>query len=131
MMGRFSLVLTLSLSMIAAGCARLMCNDAVNSEVRSPDGVLVATWFTRNCGAMTDYATTVNLHRPDSGFRGDSDTVFVAEGRYALKMKWTGPRRLTIQCDGCARKQIFRAVTMLGDVDIQVLLPGSTTSVSR
>ena len=118
-----ALVLTLCFFAMASGCARLMCDDAVNSEMRAPDGVLVATWFTRNCGATTDYATTVNVHRADSDFRGDSGTVFVAEGRHQLDMKWLDAKHLTIECDGCSRKQVFRTVTILGNTDVTFLLP--------
>jgi hypothetical protein len=102
-----------------------MCKDTVNSEMRAPDGVLVATWFTRNCGATTDYATTVNVHRADSGFRDDSGTVFVAEGRHQLDMKWLDAKHLSIECDGCRRKQVFRTVTILGDTDVTFLLPAA------
>lgn len=123
-----ALGLTLCFCSMALGCARLMCDDAVNSEVRSPDGVLVATWFTRNCGATTDYATTVNIHQAGSSFRDDSGTVFVAEGRHHLDVKWPDAKHLSIECDGCNRAQVFRTVTILGDRDITFLLPGAEPS---
>ncbi len=130
-MRAFALVLVLCFCASAIGCARLICHDEVNSEARSPDGVLVATWFTRNCGATTDYATTVNLHRRDSGFRDDAGTIIVAEGRHHLQMKWLDAQHLSIECNDCSRDQVFRTVTILGSRDITFLLPGAESSTHQ
>ena len=81
----------------AVGCGRFGCQEVVETHVNSPDGLMVATVLTRNCGATTDYGTSVNLHRSDHGFREEPGTLFVATGRH-LAVKWTDPDHLSIEC---------------------------------
>jgi hypothetical protein len=98
------------------GCAP--CSDEVRAEVVSTDKALKATWFVRNCGATTDFSTIVSAHRPDDSYRDRGDFVFVARGERPLRLEWTGPRQLTVECPGCGREDIFRRVTVLGNIDI-------------
>lgn len=95
-----------------------VCADQVVSQADSPDAVLAITSFVRNCGATTDYSSMVSVHRKSEGFRDEQDVVFVAKGRHDLSIKWTRPRALLIACSSCKRKQIFRQVTALGDIDV-------------
>jgi hypothetical protein len=108
--------LSLLAALSQAGCG--LCSDEVQAELVSPDNALKATWFIRDCGATTDFSTIVSVHRPDNGYRDAGDFVFVAKGRKQLRVAWTGPSKLTVECTGCQRKDVFRRVTLLGNVDI-------------
>jgi hypothetical protein len=46
-------------------------------------------------------------------------------------MKWLDAKHLSIECDGCSRKQVFRTVTILGDIDVKFLLPGAEPSAKH
>jgi hypothetical protein len=118
-MPRFSesAITILFLSLISCGG---VCADKIVTESISPDGALKATVFIRDCGATTDFSEMVSIHRPDNTFKDDSDLVFVAKGRGQLGVSWAGPRQLSIECDGCQRKDIFREVAKLADIDITV-----------
>lgn len=95
-----------------------LCSNKVVAESLSPDKEFTATWYVRDCGATTDFATIVSVHRSGTGFRDDSDMVFVASGRGPLQLLWTGPRKLSIECRGCSRKNIFKQLSTRADVDI-------------
>ena len=112
----FKAIIILPLLLLMEACAP--CSDKVVAESLSTDKALAATWFVRDCGATTEFSTMVSLHRPDISFRDDASIVLVAKGRGALKVEWTGPRALKIECVGCDRKIIFKQVTVVGDVDI-------------
>ena len=109
-------VLTLLAILPPVGCGP--CSDEVRAEAVSTDKALKATWFIRNCGATTDFSTIVSVHRPDDSYRDQGDFVFVARGERRLRLAWTGPMQLTIECPACQRSDIFRRVTVLGNIDI-------------
>jgi hypothetical protein len=95
-----------------------VCSDEAVSNTSSPDAVLVATSFVRNCGATTDFSSMVSVHRKDTGFKEEREIVFVAKGRHDLLVSWTGPKTLSIRCTSCGRKDVFRQVVALGSVDV-------------
>jgi hypothetical protein len=112
--------------LVAAAVVLIACNPCSKEVVQaslSPDGVLQATWYTKNCGATTDFSTVVSVHRPDDSSYDESDIVFVAKGKQNLKLTWAGPRRLLVECSSCERRVIFREVTKIGDIDVS--FPGS------
>jgi hypothetical protein len=85
----------------------------------------VANVFERNCGATTDFSSMVNVQSASDKFRPDEGLLFVAKGRYDLSVAWAGPRTLLITCPSCARKNVFREVIALGDIDVKYSLgPG-------
>ena len=94
------------------------CSDQVVSHTDSPDAVLTVTSFVRNCGATTDYSSKVSVHRKSEGFRDEQDVIFVVKGRHDLSINWTGPRALSIACSSCGRRETFRQLTALGDIDV-------------
>ena len=110
-----ALVTLIAASML---CTCGLCSDQVTSEVTSPDGILAATAFIRDCGATTQASSVVSVHRVSEGFRDSDDLVFVAQGQHPLSLRWDGPRSLTITCSTCSRKHVFRHVRVLGDVDV-------------
>jgi hypothetical protein len=118
---RSSVLVLVAAAMVMIGCS--ICSTEVVQGSRSPDGVLQATWYTKNCGATTDFSTVVSVHRPDTSYKDDSDIVFVAKGRQTIKLTWTAPHQLSVECDSCGRASIFREVTKIGDIDVS--FPGS------
>ncbi len=102
--------------MATMGCG--LCSNQLVRNERSPDGAIEATWYVRNCGATTEFSTMVSLHQPNSSYTEEANLVFVAKGNRDLKLSWRSPRDLTIDCEGCPRKDIFRETTHLGDVDV-------------
>ena len=108
---------------LTTGCTQFMCKDIVESQTPAPDRILVATAVTRDCGATTDFSTSVNLHRADHGFDDEAGTIFVAMGRHQLTLRWSDADHLSVQCDDCTRKQISKTVTILGKTDIGYKLP--------
>jgi hypothetical protein len=119
---RASWVVLLSVDvMVMIGCG--LCSKELVQDSRSPDGVLQATWYTKNCGATTDFSTVVSVHRPDSSYTDDSNIVFVARGKQAIKLKWASPHQLSVECASCERATIFREVTKIGNIDVS--FPGS------
>ncbi len=110
-----------------SGC---LCSDQVTSEATSPDGMLTATVFVRNCGATTDFVSKVSLHPKLEGFKDERTLVFVAHGGQPISASWKGPRSLTVECTGCARPDVSYQVTTVGDIDILYLL-GSSSAAPR
>jgi hypothetical protein len=101
------------------------CSDTPRSKATSADNQLVANLYERNCGATTDFSTIVNVQRASDKFDADEELLFVAKGRYDLSVTWTGPRTLLITCANCSRKNIYREVVALGDINIKYNLgPG-------
>jgi hypothetical protein len=101
-----------------AGLWSCTCGDEQRNRVLSSDNKLGATFYVRNCGATTDFSSIVDLDSASSKFDGDTNMLFVAKGRYDVQVRWTGPRSLLIRCGDCLRRNVFREVTILGDVDI-------------
>jgi hypothetical protein len=101
------------------------CSDTPRSKATSADGKLVANFYERNCGATTDFSSMVNVQSASDKFRADEGVLFTAKGRYDLSVAWTGPRMLLITCGNCSRKNIYREVVALGDIDVRYNLgPG-------
>ena len=101
-----------------------VCGDDLKSTSASTDAQLVAHIYERNCGVTTDFSAMVNVQSASVRFNGDEGILFVAKGRFDLSVEWTGPRTLLIKCSTCSRKDIFRQLVALGDVDVKyVLLP--------
>jgi hypothetical protein len=115
------LVLATAAIMLTTSCG--LCSNQLVRAVRSQDGIVEATWYVRNCGATTDFSTIVSVHQPNGSYTDDSDLVFIAKGKYDLKLSWSGPRELTIDCKDCSRKNVFRETTHLGDIDINFSAP--------
>lgn len=107
--------------MLMTSCG--LCSNQLVRAARSPDGTVEATWYVRNCGATTDFSTMVSVHQPNGSYTDDSNLVFAAKGRYNLKLSWAGPRELTIDCEGCSRKNVFRETIRLGNIDVNFLAP--------
>ncbi len=90
----------------------------MQAEAVSPDGVLVAHVYERNCGATTDYVTLVNLQKRSFRFDPDDGVLFATDGAFDVTVRWSGPDTLVISCPTCSRKIIARQVVALGDLNI-------------
>lgn len=95
------------------------CSDAFKSKAVSPDGSLVANVYERNCGATTDFSSMVNVQSASDKFHPDEGLLFVAKGRYVLSVSWTGSRTLLVSCTSCSRNNVYREVSILGDIDVK------------
>jgi hypothetical protein len=109
-------VAVLSACLVLASCS--LCSDEQRQTVESPDHALKATYFVRNCGATTDYVSTVNLQSSREKFDGNDGRVFVAKGEHGITLEWTGPQTLLVKCRTCTRKDLFQQTIALGNTDI-------------
>jgi hypothetical protein len=101
------------------------CNDTPKSKATSGDGRLVANVYERNCGATTDFSSMVNVQSTSDKFRADEELLFVVKGRHDVSATWAGPKTLLITCPSCDRKNVFREVVVLGNIDVRYSLgPG-------
>lgn len=105
-----------------------LCGDTQQATVLSPDHVLKATFFVRDCGATTSCTSIVNVQKSDEKFKADEYRVFVAKGKHKLSLEWTGPSTLLVKCSTCSRKDIFLENVALADIDINYRF-GSPTEV--
>jgi hypothetical protein len=105
-----------------------MCSDQVLSVSTSPDEVLAATAFLRNCGATTEFSSIVSIHRKSEGFLDKQDIVFIAKGRHQLSLDWSAARKLSIKCSTCSRAIVFRQVVVVGNIDVDYQLGSAVVS---
>ncbi len=115
----------LSLAAVAAlsvlnGC---ICSDKVVHRVTSPDGLLIATYYVRNCGATEDFVSTVNLQSARSRFNRSDGVLFVATGEHRIALEWSADRHLHVVCDTCKHDLIYRQVVRFGSTDVDFALP--------
>lgn len=101
---------------LLTGCTP--CDNRVESTTVSPDGQLVARVSKRDCGATTDYTSVLNLQRPSDKFDPDDGVLLVAKGQHEISVRWTSPKELLVICPSCSRKDVFREVTVTGDIDV-------------
>ena len=95
---------------IASGCAICREDQVVHSP--APSEKIVASTFVRDCGATTNYATWVTLHREDDKFNRSEDLVFVADGEHHVELKWSDDSHLAVSCPSCIDSQIFNEVVI-------------------
>ena len=74
--------------------------------------------FRRDCGATTDFSSMVNLQNWSDKFSANEGRLFAVKGRYQISVTWTGSKQMVITCNGCQRRDMFREVTVEGDIDI-------------
>lgn len=90
------------------------CSNAVIDEALSPDGALRLVAFQRDCGATTGFSTQISLLKRNAALPNDSGNVFIADtdhgdassgpgGGPEVRMRWDGPKQVTIQHHARAR----------------------------
>jgi hypothetical protein len=104
------------------------CADEVVHEATSPSGATKAVFFVRNCGATTDYASSVCIISPGAKVPKDHGIVFTADsnhgaaplqpnGALPISVTWVDSDHLRITYDSRAR--VFRSERLFKDVHIE------------
>jgi hypothetical protein len=122
--------LLIALGAFAMGCTLIgcsLCSDHVLSQRRSPDGVLVATLYERDCGATTDFNTILSVSLPPD-FKDRNAIMFAAKGQKEVSFKWVGKRSLYVECSSCVPSAVLKQVTVAGGVDVTYVLPFAKSS---
>src|SRR5260370_41974665 len=88
------------------------CSEQVISEAADPDKLRIVAVMERRCGDETSFITHVNLRSYADPVkleyftgRAKNGEIFAVEQdarSAAVTLQWTSPRRLAIQCSGCA-----------------------------
>jgi hypothetical protein len=90
------------ISILNSGC----CDRVVQQEERSPSGNKVATVTVENCGALSDYATGVNLKDLKAPFwKAKTHLVVGIEGRHSVIVLWKDDQTLIVQLPESALQQ--------------------------
>jgi hypothetical protein len=123
-MKRFTpLLLFFPLAFAISGCGFLLrsnCENAIRSEIQSPDGKFVATLFERNCGATTDFSTIVNLRESSRKFDGDNLGIVITRGQHKFDLVWDGNTHLRLRCHDCRAEDIFKEERTWKDIHISL-----------
>lgn len=73
------------------------CEEYVLEEVPSPSGKYVATYFTRNCGAVGPLLSVVSIRPSRNKFQTSEPIIFVMNGDQEVKVHWLDPTHLKIE----------------------------------
>lgn len=84
------------------------CTKTIKSEVGSPDGKYIATVYERDCGATTDFSTSVNLRQSGIPFSGKEGDVFTVQGELIINLFWEGSTSLRVNCAKCEDNDVFK-----------------------
>ena len=113
------LILIVGLCAIALGLfLSFDCEDAIKTDVKSPDGKYAATLYERDCGATTDFSTIVSLRANGDDFDGEKGRIFVVEGQPQVNLVWQASNAIRIECSQCQSKDIFKREVKWQDVNI-------------
>jgi hypothetical protein len=93
-----------ALLLVGVSCGGDPCGTELIHETLSQDGKVKAVLFLRNCGATTDYVTSVSLVSPSENLTDDSTfftprrlgTIFRAKGVVPASVAWRSPSELII-----------------------------------
>jgi hypothetical protein len=116
---------TASLCALLAACGNV-CGNEVEREATSPDGRTVAVAYVRNCGAMVDYSTLVQLRPASQHFEENNPagTVLDIKGWAKLDLSWTSNSSLLVSCAECREQEILSAVGRWKSVLVSYVLSG-------
>jgi hypothetical protein len=102
-----------AVALTSVSCSLSGCGSQLLSEVPSPDRVLKAVIFERDCGATTGFTTQVSILPRDNVLPNETGNVFIAGDNHGravgglgggpkVDVKWTGPRELLVVFDARA-----------------------------
>jgi hypothetical protein len=86
-----------------------ICDNAIRSDVPSPDGAKRAVVFVRSCGATTPFSTQVSVVNRGEALPRSAGNVFVADGNHGaiadlnVIARWVSPNHLLIRYPAGAR----------------------------
>jgi hypothetical protein len=69
-----------------------LCGEELGVEKTSPDGLYVAQFMIRNCGATTSYVGHINLRESSSAFHPDFLGDTISDGQVFSSSKYSGTR---------------------------------------
>lgn len=124
---RALLLAALGLVALLAGCDDPCAND-VEAEVPAPGGKMKAIVFTRNCGATTDFVTSVSVLDAEESLPNSAANVFSADTNHgaaihgaghgpSVRVKWLAPSVLQVTTEAGAR--VYSDETHIGDVEVR------------
>lgn len=65
------------------------CKTTLLSEKSSPKNTFIISHYERDCGATTDFATSVSIRQSNQEFKDDvNDTIVVIKGRATVESEW-------------------------------------------
>jgi hypothetical protein len=101
-----------------------LCTDEKLAEATSPNGDWLAEVFVRDCGATTDFATSVLLRyktersKPDAS---DRSVLSLYHLRGGVRLHWLSDKKLQIEC-ACSRDMVRKTVRVYDQsVDISIV----------
>ena len=109
--------IVLAVSVLLVSC-RSLCGDTPETTATSPDHQLTANSYVRDCGATTSFSSIVNVQGASSKFDGNEGQILIVKGKRDISLVWTGPKTLSVRCNICSRKDTYRKVVALGNIDI-------------
>ena len=109
--------IVLAVSVLLVSC-RSLCGDTPETTATSPDHQLTANSYVRDCGATTSFSSIVNVQGASSKFDGNEGQILIVKGKRDISLVWTGPKTLSVRCNSCSRKDTYREVVALGNIDI-------------
>ena len=123
----FTAQLLLIATFSVVGCG--LCDDEVVQEIEAPEGgAFKALVFVRNCGATTDYASSVCLVSPNAKSPQGNAIVFTADsnhgaapslpnGALPIAVVWVDSSHLRLIYD--SRVRVFRSERLFSGIHIE------------
>lgn len=116
-------VLVLLLGLCANSCkemaARVLCDDDVLLEARSPSNQRVAFIKTRNCGATSSNIMTIGITEKYQGVFSSTSYVFVGTGSWRIAPKWKTDTMLEVELRAPPNGRILEKLESVGAVSVR------------
>lgn len=95
-----ALVVVVAVSLFSLWVARAGCNNQLEQQFVSENGLYKAVVFQRDCGATTGFSTQVSIIAADDEFcehcMGDIMAADGHPGETQLRLRWAGDRELLV-----------------------------------
>lgn len=92
------------------------CEDAVKTEMVSPNGRYMVSIIERDCGATTDFSTLGHIQRKGQKLNVDTGIFLVLAGRWDVIAEWKGETNLIVRIP---KAEIFKRETSVDGVAIE------------
>lgn len=99
-----------------------LCSDTVEKEIFSPDKKIKSVYYTKDCGATTNYSSQIKLVK--SNIINSDKLIFIADGYYGtLNMNWKDDNNLIVSCKDCSMSdKIFKQLLEWDNIKIEYQL---------
>lgn len=93
-----SIALICVLCAVLSGCSESQCENVPLQRITSPDGVHVATLFSRSCDATTPFVQVVKISKKGADESADDsrDHAFTMRGEHTINFQWIDSGHLRI-----------------------------------